>query len=64
MYDLGEEADSIKLDKNQKHKIEVVVDRLVVRDTNTTRLYDSCETALKLAEGLLTVEAQSAYGRG
>ena len=58
MYDLGEELDGLKLDKNQKHKIEVVVDRLVVRDTNTTRLYDSCETALKLADGLLTVEAQ------
>lgn len=58
MYDLGEEIDSLKLDKNHKHHIEVVVDRLVLKDGNTTRLYDSCETALKLADGLLVVEAQ------
>ncbi|MCQ2528963.1 MAG: excinuclease ABC subunit UvrA [Saccharofermentans sp.] len=55
MYEFDEE---IKLDKNQKHTIEVVIDRLVIRDSNTTRLYDSCETALKLAEGLLNVEVQ------
>lgn len=58
MYDLGEELDSVKLDKNIKHNIEVVIDRLVLRDSNTTRLYDSCETALKLSDGLLVVEAQ------
>lgn len=58
MYDLGEELDSVKLDKNMKHNIEVVIDRLVLRDSNTTRLYDSCETALKLSDGLLVVEAQ------
>lgn len=58
MYDLGEELETLKLDKNIKHKIEVVIDRLVLRDSNTTRLYDSCEAALKLAEGLLVVEAQ------
>ena len=58
MYDLGEEAEFIKLDKNQKHHIEIVIDRLVVRESNTTRLYDSCETALKLSDGLLNVETQ------
>lgn len=58
MYDLGEELDSVKLDKNMKHNIEVVIDRLVLRDSNTMRLYDSCETALKLSDGLLVVEAQ------
>ena len=58
MYDLGEELDFVKLDKNMKHNIEVVVDRLVLRESNTTRLYDSCETALKLSDGLLVVEAQ------
>ena len=58
MYDLGEEIDYVKLDKNVKHNIEVVIDRLVLRDSNTTRLYDSCETALKLTDGLLVVEAQ------
>ena len=55
LYDLDEE---IKLDKNQKHTIDVVVDRIVIKDGITTRLYDSCETALKLAEGLLNVEVQ------
>ena len=58
MYDLGEEIDYVKLDKNVKHNIEVVIDRLVLRDSNTTRLYDSCETALKLTDGLIVVEAQ------
>lgn len=55
IYDLDEE---IKLDKNQKHTIDVVVDRLVVRDSNIGRMTDSCETALKLADGLVTVEIQ------
>ena len=56
-YELDEE---IELNKNNKHEIEVVVDRLVIKEANTTRLYDSCETALKLAEGLLLVEMQTA----
>ena len=62
MYDLGEELETLKLDKNQKHNIEVVVDRMVLKESNTTRLYDSCETALKLADGLLIVEAQELSG--
>lgn len=53
LYDLSEE---IKLDKNKKHVIEVVVDRLVVREGIERRLTDSIETTLNLAEGLMTVE--------
>ena len=46
----------IELDRNRKHTIEVVVDRLVVRDTLGARLADSLETALRLAEGVALVE--------
>ena len=53
LYDLGEE---IKLDKNKKHTIEIVVDRLVVREGMHMRLAESIETALRLAEGLMTVD--------
>ena len=45
-----------QLDKNKNHTIEVVVDRLVVKDSIETRLADSIETALELAEGNLTVD--------
>ncbi len=45
-----------KLDKKIKHDIEVVVDRLVLRDDILTRLADSVETALQLADGLIIVE--------
>jgi excinuclease ABC subunit A len=51
--ELGEE---IELDRNRKHTIEVVVDRLVVKDTIGTRLADSLETTLKLADGVAAVE--------
>ena len=53
MYEL---TDEINLDKNKKHNIEIVVDRLVVKDGINKRLTDSIETALKLAEGLMTVD--------
>jgi len=53
VYDLTEE---IKLDKNKKHNIEVIVDRLVIKEDITRRLTDSVETALTLAGGLLVVE--------
>ena len=53
MYELSEE---IKLDKNKKHSIDIVVDRLVVRQDVERRLTDSIETALQLAEGLLKIE--------
>ena len=52
-YDISEE---IRLDKNLKHSIEVVVDRLVVRPGIERRLTDSVENALALAEGLLQVD--------
>lgn len=53
LYDLSEE---ITLDKNIKHSIDVVVDRLVVKDGIQQRLTDSVETTLKLAEGNMTVD--------
>jgi excinuclease ABC subunit A len=49
-------ADAPTLDKKYKHDIDVVVDRIVVRDDIGTRLADSIETALKLAEGLCVAE--------
>lgn len=53
MYELSEE---IKLDKNIKHNIEVVVDRLVIKEGIEKRLTDSIENVLELAEGLLIVD--------
>ena len=53
VYDLQEE---IKLEKNIKHNISVVVDRLVVKPTIQKRLTDSLEAALKLAEGLVVID--------
>lgn len=53
LYDLSEE---ITLDKNIKHSIDVVVDRLVVKNGIQQRLTDSVETTLKLAEGNMTVD--------
>ena len=53
IYDLSEE---IKLEKNIKHNIEIVVDRLVVKEGIENRLADSIETVLKLADGLLIVD--------
>ncbi len=58
--ELGEE---IELDKKRKHTIEVVVDRLVVRDTLGPRLADSLETALRLADGIVQVEPVSEGGK-
>jgi excinuclease ABC subunit A len=49
-------AEAIELDKNKKHTIEVVVDRLVVKPTIAARLADSLETSLKLADGVVAVE--------
>lgn len=53
MYELTEE---IKLDKNIKHNIEIVVDRLVVKPGIEKRMTDSIETVLELADGLMTVD--------
>lgn len=47
--------EEIKLEKNKKHSLSVVIDRLAVRDGITQRLTDSVETALKLAEGLVEI---------
>jgi excinuclease ABC subunit A len=53
VYDLSEE---IKLDKNKKHNIEIIVDRLVIREDIAHRLTDSVETATGLSGGLLIIE--------
>ena len=54
LYELSEE---IKLEKNIKHTIEIVVDRLVVKEGIERRLADSIETVLNLSDGLLVVDA-------
>ncbi len=62
MYDLSEE---IKLDKNLKHTIDIVLDRLVIRGDIRSRLSDSVESALKVADGrvkILTVERDGGEG--
>ena len=53
MFDLTEE---IKLDKNKKHNIEIIVDRLIIKEDIARRLTDSVETALSLSGGLLIVD--------
>ena len=53
VYELSEE---IKLDKNIKHNIEIIVDRLIVKPGIEKRLADSIETVLELADGLLIVD--------
>ncbi|MBI5184078.1 MAG: excinuclease ABC subunit UvrA [Nitrospinae bacterium] len=52
MWEVGED---IELDKNKKHDIEVVVDRLIIKDGINSRLSDSIELALKLSEGVVIV---------
>ena len=53
IYDLSE---PIKMDKNKKHNIEIVVDRLVVKEGIRSRLSDSLETTTKLSDGLVLVD--------
>lgn len=53
IYDLSEE---IKLEKNIKHNIEVIVDRLVIKEEIKSRLSDSIETATKLSDGIVLVD--------
>ncbi|QVK21123.1 excinuclease ABC subunit UvrA [Mycoplasmatota bacterium] len=48
-------SEPIKLEKNKKHNIEVLIDRLKLSSNNRSRIYDSLETALKLSEGLVYV---------
>ena len=53
LYDL---SDDIKLEKNLKHNIEIVIDRLVVKEGIEKRLTDSAENALAIAEGILLID--------
>ncbi len=53
LYELSEE---VKLEKNKKHNIEIVIDRLVVREGIEKRLADSIESTMKLTDGLLVVD--------
>lgn len=53
MYDLSEE---IKLEKNKKHTIEVVIDRIIIKPHIESRLTDSIESALKLSDGVVTID--------
>lgn len=53
VYDLSEE---IKMDKNKKHNIEVIVDRLVISDSIKSRLTDSIETATHLSDGVVIID--------
>lgn len=53
MYELSEE---IKLDKNKKHNIEIVVDRIIIKDGIESRITDSLETVFSLTEGLAIVD--------
>ena len=53
MYELSEE---IKLEKNKKHYIDIIIDRLVVKENIKSRLSDSIETAAKLTNGIITVD--------
>ncbi len=59
MYELSEE---IPLDKNKKHNIEIVVDRLIIKPGIEQRLTDSIESVLELADGLLMVEVMEEEG--
>ncbi len=61
MYDLAEE---IKLDKNVKHDIDIVVDRLVIKPDMRSRLSDSVNSALKAADGKVTVLTVERDGEG
>ncbi len=53
MYDLGDE---IELDKNKKHSIEVVIDRVVIKEGISSRIADSLESALKLGSGRVFID--------
>ncbi|MDD2681757.1 MAG: excinuclease ABC subunit UvrA [Bacilli bacterium] len=49
-------TDEINLEKNNKHNIDIVIDRIKIRDDIRSRVYDSLETALKLGDGKVTVD--------
>ena len=54
-HELDEE---IKLEKNKRYDIDVVIDRIIVKETITSRIYDSLETAAKLGNGLVKINVQ------
>ncbi len=54
MYELGE--DEIKLDKKKKHNVELVVDRLIIKDGIRSRLTESVETAMKYANNIVSID--------
>ncbi|WP_102344890.1 excinuclease ABC subunit UvrA [Bacillus sp. Marseille-P3661] len=54
--EMHEVSDEIKLEKNKKHSIEVVIDRIVIKEGVASRLADSLETALRLAEGTVIID--------
>jgi len=57
-----EEIDTISLERYEKHDIEIVVDRAVVRESERMRIADSVQTALKMAEGIVMVEIVTREG--
>ncbi len=61
LYDLSE---SIELDKNLRHTIDIVVDRLVIKDDLASRLSDSVESALRIADGRVTIVTVPREGEG
>ena len=61
MYDLSEE---IKLDKNLKHTVDIIVDRLVLREDIRSRLSDSVDSALKAADGRVSIVTVPREGEG
>jgi len=54
--EIHELSEKIRLEKNIKHNIEIIVDRLVIKDGITSRLTDSVETAAKLAKGIVLID--------
>lgn len=54
--EMAELSDDIELEKNKKHSIEVVIDRIVVKEGVAARLSDSLETALRLGEGRVMID--------
>lgn len=54
--EMHEVTDEIELDKNKYHDIAIVVDRIILRDNSRARLFESFESAMRLADGLVTVD--------
>lgn len=54
--EMREVAEEIELDKNKKHNIEVIIDRIVIKEGISSRLVDSLETALRFAEGTVMID--------